>query len=53
MWDYEHVVETTVGAATLTFTDGNHATFAYSVSGVAQAKPITRQIFAPPGTVCH
>jgi len=47
------VVETTVGRATLTFTDGNSATFDYTVNGVSQTKPITRQVFAPPGTVCQ
>jgi hypothetical protein len=45
--------ETTVGTATLTFADGNNATFAYSVNGVSQTKQITRQVFAEPGTVCQ
>jgi hypothetical protein len=47
------VTETTVGNGTLAFTDGNNATFTYMVNGVSQAKPITRQVFAPPGTVCQ
>jgi hypothetical protein len=47
------VVETTVGTATLTFADGNSATFAYSVNGVSQTKPITRQVFTAPGTLCQ
>ncbi len=47
-----NVILTSVGIATLTFSDGNHATFAYTVSGVSQSKQITRQIFHPPGTVC-
>ncbi len=47
-----NVVVTPVGNATFTFADGNHATFAYTVNGVSQAKQITRQIFHPPGTVC-
>jgi hypothetical protein len=42
-----------VGTATLTFADGNNATFAYTVSGIAQTKQITRQVFVAPGTVCH
>jgi matrixin len=46
------------GTATFTFADGNSATFAYTVTGVAptpvtQVKAITRQVFHPPGTVCH
>jgi hypothetical protein len=48
-----NVVPTAVGSATFTFTDGNNATFAYTVNGVAQAKAITREIFNPPGTVCQ
>jgi hypothetical protein len=48
------VVETPVGTATLTFADGNNASFAYTVNDVAQTKPITRQLFSPPaGTVCR
>jgi hypothetical protein len=42
-----------VGTATFTFSDGNNASFAYTVDGVSQTKAITRQIFSPPGTVCH
>jgi hypothetical protein len=52
-WNSSQVVETTVGTVTLTFTDGNSATFAYTVNGISQTKTITRQVFAPPGTVCH
>jgi hypothetical protein len=52
-FDPARVTETIVGAATFTFADGNNATFAYTVGSVAQTKPITRQVFAAPGTVCH
>jgi len=41
------------GSVTLAFSDGNNATFLYQVDGIAQAKTITRQVFALPGTVCH
>jgi hypothetical protein len=41
------------GPATLTFTDGINGSFSYSVDGIAQTKPITRQVFAPPGTFCQ
>ena len=41
------------GVATLTFTNGNAGTFAYTLDGVTQSKPITRQIFRTPGTVCQ
>jgi hypothetical protein len=52
-FDPAQVVETVVGAATLSFADGNSATFGYTVNGVAQTKQITRQVFAAPGTVCR
>src|SRR6185369_7250018 len=51
-FDPATVVETTNGVVTLTFTDGNNATFAYTVNGVTQTKQIARQVFAAPGTVC-
>jgi serine protease len=48
------VAITAVGTSTLAFANGNAATFAYSVNGVAQAKQITRELFAPPaGTLCQ
>jgi poly(3-hydroxybutyrate) depolymerase len=47
------VVGTNVGTATLTFTDGNTASFAYTVNGVSQVKTISREIFRAPGTVCQ
>ena len=52
-FDPAQVVDTVVGAASLRFTDGNNATFAYTVGGAEQTKQITRQVFADPGTVCH
>jgi hypothetical protein len=42
-----------MGTATFTFTDGNTASFAYTVNGVAQAKAITREILQSPGTTCQ
>jgi hypothetical protein len=51
---------TTVGTATLTFADGNHAAFHYVTNGAGnlpmadQTKQITRILFAPPATtVCQ
>jgi hypothetical protein len=45
----------TVGDVTLTFTDGNNASFRYRVDNVEQTKPITRQTLTAPGTgtVCQ
>jgi hypothetical protein len=34
-----------VGTGTLTFTDANNGTFAYTVKGISQSKAITRQVF--------
>jgi len=44
-FDPNKVVPTEVGSATLTFTDANNATFAYTVSGISGTKAITRQVF--------
>ena len=52
-FDRSKVAPNPVGSATITFADGNHATFAYNVNGVSQSKAITREVFAPPGTVCQ
>jgi hypothetical protein len=59
VFDPRNVTRTAVGALTIAFADGNRATYAYTLtpagpeSTVTQAKTITRQVFAPPGTVCH
>ena len=52
-WNPAAVTITQVGAVTLTFADGNRATFAYTVDAVSQTKQITRQVFRTPGTVCN
>jgi len=58
-FDSSKVVNEAVGSATLTFADGNNATFAYTVmiaplpGPVSQTKTITREIFAAPGTACR
>jgi hypothetical protein len=51
-WNRSAVTVVPVGTYRLTFANGNHATFAYVVNGVAQSKPITRQVLRAPGTVC-
>jgi hypothetical protein len=51
-FDSSKVIATEVGNVTLTFADGNNATFAYTVNGITQGRSITREVFAPPGTVC-
>lgn len=44
-FDPSLVVRTAVGTATLSFTDANNGTFAYTVNGISQAKAITREVF--------
>ncbi|HSS71628.1 MAG TPA: hypothetical protein VLQ46_13380 [Casimicrobiaceae bacterium] len=52
-FDPTRVVETSVGTAIFTFTDGNTGTFEYTVNGETQTKAITREVFTAPGTVCQ
>jgi len=57
-WDPRAVIRTDVGTATVTFANGNRATFNYTLalngpaSAVTQTKEIERQVFRPPGTTC-
>jgi YVTN family beta-propeller protein len=52
-WNPSQVTVTPVGTATFTFGDSNSGTFAYTVDGISQTKPITRQAYATPPTVCR
>jgi hypothetical protein len=59
-FDPTKVLPVQVGTATLTFADGNHASFAYSTSGAdglpiaSQSKQVTRFLFAAAGgTLCQ
>jgi predicted dienelactone hydrolase len=47
------VIATPVGTASFMFSNGNSATFSYTVDGVSQTKHITREVFVAPGTVCQ
>lgn len=38
---------TQVGTVSFSFADANNGTFAYTVNGVSQSKPITRQVYGP------
>ena len=60
MYDASKLETNAVGTATFTFADGNHATFAYSVtiapfmSPITQTKQLTRYLFSGNGgTWCH
>ncbi len=57
-WDKNNVALIPVGTLTITFADGNNASYAYTVnfpgqSSVTQTKTVTRQVFRAPGTVCQ
>jgi len=57
-FDENLVTRTPVGTLTLTFVNGNAASYAYTVtlpgtSPVTQTKQVTRQVFRAPGTVCQ
>ena len=52
-WDATHVGVSQVGTATFTFSDASDGTFAYTVDGISQSKPITRQVYGAPATVCN
>ncbi|HLX23959.1 MAG TPA: hypothetical protein VKR38_11470 [Usitatibacter sp.] len=44
-WNGSGVTTNAVGTATFTFTDGNTGTFASTVNGFTQTKPIVRELF--------
>ena len=46
-FDPNAVTKSSVGTATLTFGDNDNGTFSYTVNGVQQIKPITREVFGP------
>ena len=52
-WDPSKVTVAEVGSATFAFTTEEEAMFTYTLDGVSQSKPITRQVFAVPTSVCH
>jgi hypothetical protein len=52
-WNRAAVAATPVGTLTLAFGDASNGTFTYTVNGVTQSKPITRQVFSTPATMCN
>jgi len=46
-FDAARVQRVEVGTGTLSFSDANNGTLSYTVNGISQAKPITRQVFGP------
>jgi hypothetical protein len=51
-WDASRVTTANVGSVSFAFGDANNATFSYTVNGISGSKPITRQVFSSPVTVC-
>lgn len=51
-WDPGRASVTAVGSVRFSFSDGANGTFAYTVDGTSGSKPITRQAFSTPATVC-
>lgn len=47
------ITVTQVGTATLAFDSAASGVFTYTVGGVSQARPIVRQVFGSPATVCR
>jgi hypothetical protein len=56
-WNPAGVTALPVGNATLSFTDANSGSFAYTITSanpaIQQTKTITRQVFSTPATVCR
>jgi lysyl endopeptidase len=53
-FDPARVTRTPVGPMTLTFANGNAATFSYTLDGAPRTKSIARTLFTPPaGTLCQ
>ena len=52
-WNPAAVGATPVGTVTLAFSDASNGTFTYTVNGATQSKPIARQVFSTPATVCN
>lgn len=52
-WPSSSHIVASVGTASLNFTDAANASFSYTVNGVTQTKPITRQVFASPVSICR
>lgn len=52
-WDPSRIGITAVGTVRVKFDDVNNGVFSYTVDGVSGSKPITREVFSTPPTVCH
>ena len=51
-WSPTRVTAMPVGSVSLAFSDANNGTFTATADGLTQVKPIVRQVFANPKSVC-
>ena len=52
-FDPARVASAPAGTASLAFADAGHGVFTFTVDGVSRSKPIARQVFSTPATVCR
>jgi hypothetical protein len=52
-WNAASVSTVAVGTVNLAFSDANNGVFSYTLNGVSQSKPITREVYSSPATVCR
>jgi YVTN family beta-propeller protein len=52
-WNPAQVAAAEMGSLRLSFSDASHGVMSYTLAGISQTKPITRQVFAEPATVCR
>ena len=52
-WSAARVAVAAAGEVRFAFTDPANGTFTYTLDGVTQSKPVTRQVYATPKTVCR
>jgi len=52
-WDASKVASRVAGTATFAFTDASNGTFSATIDGVSISKPISREVFGSPTTVCR
>jgi hypothetical protein len=52
-WEGSRVSTVPAGSATLAFSDAGNGVFTYNVGGLTGSKPIIREAFSSPPTVCR
>jgi hypothetical protein len=52
-WNNSQFTFATVGTASFTFANAENGTFNYTLDGITQSKPIVRQVYSSPASVCR